>query len=217
MQPDEEPMADVEIVASAAADELRFHLEPEVRVSFPGTGARYPARSLPRHIDTPVQPGRTYHRVFVTTRISSGLVDGRRRRVLPAATSPDDHRDVSLCCLGLDGLNLDELAGRSGRRAARRGVGSQRIPARLSDAHESPTPHPVGPGRSQQVLRRIRTQSEQGRAPPISLGTPRTRPARTSTPHRGGPGRPGPDRTGRGRTAQRRDPGRLRACGPRTR
>ena len=26
MQPDEEPAADVEIVASAAADELRFHL-----------------------------------------------------------------------------------------------------------------------------------------------------------------------------------------------
>ena len=40
MQPDDEPMADVEIVAGAAADELRFHSEPEVRVSFPGTGAR---------------------------------------------------------------------------------------------------------------------------------------------------------------------------------
>jgi len=40
MQPDDEPRADVEIDASAAADELCFHSEPEVRVSFPGTGAR---------------------------------------------------------------------------------------------------------------------------------------------------------------------------------
>ena len=48
MQPDDEPTADVEIVASAAADELRFHAEPEVRVSFPGTGARLPANHDPR-------------------------------------------------------------------------------------------------------------------------------------------------------------------------
>jgi hypothetical protein len=40
MQPDDEPSADVEVVASAAADELRFQVQPEVRVSFPGTGAR---------------------------------------------------------------------------------------------------------------------------------------------------------------------------------
>ena len=33
MQPDDEPTADVEIVASATADELRCHSEPEVRVS----------------------------------------------------------------------------------------------------------------------------------------------------------------------------------------
>ena len=46
MQPDDEPRADVEIVASAAADELCFHSEPEVRVSFPGTGA---ARLPPDH------------------------------------------------------------------------------------------------------------------------------------------------------------------------
>jgi hypothetical protein len=77
MQPDDEPTADVEIVASAAADELRFHVEPEVHVSFPGTGARDSRQITTRgNIDTPVQPGKTYHRVFVTTRISSRLVDG---------------------------------------------------------------------------------------------------------------------------------------------
>ena len=77
MQPDDEPMADVEIVAGAAADELRFHSEPEVRVSFPGTGARDSRQITTReNIDTPVQPGKTYHRVFVTTRISSRLLDG---------------------------------------------------------------------------------------------------------------------------------------------
>jgi len=76
MQPDDEPMADVEIVASAAADELRFHSEPEVRVSFPGTGDRDSRQvTLRRNIDTPVQPGKAYRRVVVTTRISSRLVD----------------------------------------------------------------------------------------------------------------------------------------------
>jgi hypothetical protein len=80
MQPDDEPMADVEIVASAAAGELRFHVEPEVRVSFPGTGARDTRQITTRgNIDTPVQPGKTYRWVFVTTRISSRLVDGPRR------------------------------------------------------------------------------------------------------------------------------------------
>jgi hypothetical protein len=80
MQPDDEPTVDVEIVASAAADELRFHVEPAVRVSFAGTGARDSRQITTRgNIDTPVQPGRTYERVFVTTRISSRLVDGPRR------------------------------------------------------------------------------------------------------------------------------------------
>jgi hypothetical protein len=79
MQPDDEPTADVEIVASAAADELRFHEEPEVQVSFPGTGARDSRQiTTRRNIDTPVQPGKTYQRVFVTTRISSRLLDGPR-------------------------------------------------------------------------------------------------------------------------------------------
>jgi hypothetical protein len=76
MQPNDEPTADVEIVASAAADELRFHSEPEVRVSFPGTGQRDSRQITSRtNIDTPVQPGKRYRRVVVTTRISSRLVD----------------------------------------------------------------------------------------------------------------------------------------------
>ena len=76
MQPDDEPRADVEIDASAAADELCFHLEPEVRVSFPGTGARDSDQiTRRRNIDTPVQPGKRYRRVVVTTQISSRLLD----------------------------------------------------------------------------------------------------------------------------------------------
>jgi hypothetical protein len=76
MQPEDEPTADVEIVASAAADELCFHSEPEVRVSFPGTGER-DSRQITsrRNIETPVQPGKRYRRVVVTTQISSRLVD----------------------------------------------------------------------------------------------------------------------------------------------
>jgi hypothetical protein len=68
--------ADIEIVASAAADELRFNTRPEVRVSFPGSGDR-DSRQVTRrqNIETPVQPGKTYRRVFVVTRISSRLRD----------------------------------------------------------------------------------------------------------------------------------------------
>jgi hypothetical protein len=76
MQPDDEPTEDVEIVAGAAADELRFHSEPEVRVSFPGTGERESRQiTTRRNIDTPLQPGKEYHRVVVTTQISSRLVE----------------------------------------------------------------------------------------------------------------------------------------------
>ena len=94
MPPDHQPMADaadVEIVARAAADELRFHSEPEVRVGFPGTGERESRQVTTReHIDTPVQPGRTYHRVVVTTRISSRLVPvpGLDEGRLPSVTDP---------------------------------------------------------------------------------------------------------------------------------
>jgi hypothetical protein len=68
--------ADVEIVASAAADELRFDTQPEVRVSFPGTGKRDSRQVTGRqNIDSPVQAGKTYRRVFVATRITSRLLD----------------------------------------------------------------------------------------------------------------------------------------------
>jgi hypothetical protein len=76
MQPDAEPPADVEMVASAAVEELCFHSEPEVRVSFPGSGERESRQITNRkNIDTPVQPGKRYFRVLVTTQISSRLVN----------------------------------------------------------------------------------------------------------------------------------------------
>jgi hypothetical protein len=68
--------ADVEITASAAADELRFDAEPEVRVRFPGKGKRDSDQVTTRqNVDRPVQPGKTYRRVFATTRVSSALPD----------------------------------------------------------------------------------------------------------------------------------------------
>ena len=68
--------ADVEIVASAAADELRFHAEPEVSVRFPGTGKRDSHQATERqNLDSPVQSGKTYRQVFARTRITSRLVD----------------------------------------------------------------------------------------------------------------------------------------------
>jgi hypothetical protein len=70
--------ADVEIVASAAANELRFRAQPEVRTSFLGTGQRDSRQVTTRqHVDTPVQPGKTYRRVIVETQITSRLLDGR--------------------------------------------------------------------------------------------------------------------------------------------
>jgi hypothetical protein len=66
---------DIEIVATASADQLRFDARPEVRVSFPGTGRRDSRQvTRRRNIDSPVQPGKTYRRVFVTTRIRSRLL-----------------------------------------------------------------------------------------------------------------------------------------------
>jgi hypothetical protein len=77
MAGDRPPEADVEIVASVAADELRFDTEPEVRVRFPGTGKRDPRQVTRRqNLDKPVQPGKTYRRVFVATRISNRLLNG---------------------------------------------------------------------------------------------------------------------------------------------
>jgi hypothetical protein len=76
--PDDRPReTDVEILASVAADELRFDTEPEVQVRFPGTGKRDPQQVTRRqNVDTPVQPGKTYRRVFAATRISNRLLDG---------------------------------------------------------------------------------------------------------------------------------------------
>ncbi len=70
------PEADVEIVACATADELRFDAQPEVRVSFPGAGKRDSGQVTRRdNVESPVQPGTTYRSVSVRTRISSRLLD----------------------------------------------------------------------------------------------------------------------------------------------
>jgi hypothetical protein len=79
MAADDGREADVEIVASAAADELRFDAEPEVRVRFPGTGKRDSHQATDRqNLDSNVQPGKTYRRVFARTRITSRLLDEAR-------------------------------------------------------------------------------------------------------------------------------------------
>lgn len=68
--------AEVEITASAAAEELRFETEPKVRVRFPGTAKRDSRQATKRrNVDSPVQRGKTYRRVFAATRISSRLLD----------------------------------------------------------------------------------------------------------------------------------------------
>jgi hypothetical protein len=70
---------DVEIVASAAADELRFDMKPAVTVRFPGAGKRDSRQETERrNVDSPVQPGKTYRRVFAATRITSRLRDPGR-------------------------------------------------------------------------------------------------------------------------------------------
>jgi hypothetical protein len=93
MQPDDEPTVDVEIVASAAADELRFHSVPDVQVSFPGIGARESRRiTARRNIDTPVQPGKAYHRVVATTWINTRL--GGRPRLDKATPAGGQARPV---------------------------------------------------------------------------------------------------------------------------
>ena len=74
--PDEAHAVDVAIVASAAADELVFHAQPEVRTRFPGSGERDSGQTTTRrNVDSPVRPGKTYRRVFAATRISSRLID----------------------------------------------------------------------------------------------------------------------------------------------
>ena len=73
------PEADVEIVASAAAEELRFDTEPTVTVRYFGTGKRDSRQvTKRRNVDSPVRPGKTYRRVFAVTHISSRLLDSDR-------------------------------------------------------------------------------------------------------------------------------------------
>lgn len=71
--------ADVAIVASASADELRFETAPHTRTDFPGSGERDSQQATTkRNIDSPVEAGRTYRRVFAATRISSRLIDAEK-------------------------------------------------------------------------------------------------------------------------------------------
>jgi hypothetical protein len=68
--------SDIEIVARVRADELRFDAEPQVDVRFPGSGKRDSRQVTDReNIDKPIEPGKTYRRVVVATRISSRLLD----------------------------------------------------------------------------------------------------------------------------------------------
>ena len=70
--------ADVVIAASASADELRFETHPSVRTRFPGSGARDSQQTTTkRNVDSPVEPKRTYRRVFVATEISSRMRESR--------------------------------------------------------------------------------------------------------------------------------------------
>jgi hypothetical protein len=79
MPHDDAHAADVAIVASATADELRFHAQPEVRTRFPGSGERDSGQTTARmNVDSPVEPWKTYRRVFAATRISSRLLDDNR-------------------------------------------------------------------------------------------------------------------------------------------
>ena len=76
MRNDGDCAADVAIVARASAHELRFDAKPEVRARFPGSGKRKSGQTTTRrNVDSPVQPGKLYRRVFVETRISSRLLD----------------------------------------------------------------------------------------------------------------------------------------------
>jgi hypothetical protein len=73
---DDDCPPDVAIIASAAAQELCFGVQPEVRTRFPGTGKRKSGQTTTRtNVDSPVQPGELYRHVFVETTISSRLLD----------------------------------------------------------------------------------------------------------------------------------------------
>jgi hypothetical protein len=56
MREGDDHAADVAIIASATADELRFHEPPEARTRFAGSGARESRRATTRrNVDSPVQ------------------------------------------------------------------------------------------------------------------------------------------------------------------
>jgi hypothetical protein len=78
MSDDDAHAVDVAIVARATADELCFHAEPELRTHFPGRGERDSRQTTRRNVESPVEPGKTYRRVFAATRISSRLLDEDR-------------------------------------------------------------------------------------------------------------------------------------------
>ena len=79
MPNDDDCPADVAIDASVTAKELRFQAQPEVRTRFPGRGQRECRQTTKRkNVDSPVQPGKTYRRVFAMTLICSRLLDGDR-------------------------------------------------------------------------------------------------------------------------------------------
>jgi hypothetical protein len=70
------PVADVAIVARASADELRFEARPHTATRFPGIGERDAQQTTTkRNLDSPVQVGRTYRRVFAATWIRSRLIE----------------------------------------------------------------------------------------------------------------------------------------------
>jgi hypothetical protein len=68
--------ADIEIVARVRAAALRFDAQRDVRVRFPSSERRDSRPVTTReNIDKPVEPGKTYRRVFVSTRLTSRLLD----------------------------------------------------------------------------------------------------------------------------------------------
>jgi len=84
------PVADVEIAANVSADELRFDARPKVHVWFTGAGARESWQGTTRrNIGSPVEPGRTYFRVFAATRLSSRLLGTLPATSAGSETGPD--------------------------------------------------------------------------------------------------------------------------------
>jgi hypothetical protein len=72
MPPGTDLAADVAIVASVRAREVRFHARPQVEVRFTASpGSVSSQATARRNIDSPVEPGRRYRRVVAETRITS--------------------------------------------------------------------------------------------------------------------------------------------------